>query len=207
MEVNILRNHELLSFGFTVMGAIALGAPLTAHADVAPTALASRPAANESATEAEPGVSRVAVKLGMGASTGLTNPGLDFWGTPGTALDLGLEFRLTRWLALRSDLEARSHGSLSWDLLGIKVNLPTPLVSPYASLSFSANVSNTQPSSDHLGLTGAVGLDLLFGRHFFVEAEVRARARGTQRDDLTPEHAYGTLPSVSALVSVGVAFL
>lgn len=110
----------------------------------------------------------------------------------------GIELRLTRWLSLRSDLEFRQQGR-TWDMLGVKLSLfPSSPVKPYASVSFSGNESYAHPGAFSFGLAGAGGLDVFFGKHFFLEAEVRYR--------MTPGKCCSDVPVLTGVVGGGVAF-
>ena len=117
------------------------------------------------------------------------------------ARSIGLEYRLSRRWALRSDLEYGS-GAL-WDVAGVKLSPLSGWFSPYASASVSGHSSPIERSgrvvgsSLEVGLVGALGVDLRFGRHFFLEGEGRYRVRSESCRDV---------PQYSALVGGGVAF-
>lgn len=144
-----------------------------------------------------PGV--LAVKYMPGASAGVSliddKPELNdlaFAHSP------GVELRLTRWLSLRSDLEFRQSGR-TWDMLGVKGSLfPRSPVKPYASVSFAGNERYANPGKYSFGFAAAAGLDVFFGKHFFLEAEVRYR--------LTPGACCSEVPSLTGVVGGGVAF-
>jgi hypothetical protein len=88
---------------------------------------------------------------------------------------IGLELRPLMWLSVRSDLEIGPNAS-SWDMLGLKLSLPNTFFRPYVSASVSGSVVYAKNDTVAFGLTGAAGLDLFFGRRFFLEAEARYRA-------------------------------
>ena len=89
----------------------------------------------------------------------------------------GLEARLSRWFALRSDVELRND-SRSFDVIGAKVWLAGGdwKVKPYLSASLSGTMADSRPNALTVGVVGAGGVDVFFGKHFFLEAEVRYRA-------------------------------
>jgi hypothetical protein len=141
----------------------------------------------------------LAIKYMPGVSSGvsLIDGDLDF-DTPAFAHSPGLELRLTRWLSLRSDLEFRRTGR-TWDMLGVKGSLfPTSPVKPYASISFAGNENYSNPGKYSFGFAAAAGLDVFFGKHFFLEAEVRYR--------VTPGDCCSEVPSLTGVVGGGVAF-
>jgi hypothetical protein len=115
----------------------------------------------------------------------------------GLAHSVGLEGRLTTWLGLRSDLELR-RDSRSWDVIGVKLWLPTSTFKPYVSASLAVTEAAAQPGRLHWGLVGAAGLDLWLGKHFFLEAELRYR--------VSPGDCCRAAPHVTGLVGAGVAF-
>lgn len=141
----------------------------------------------------------LALKYMPGASSDISlGAGRVGFDTVGFAHSPGIEFRLTRWLSLRSDLEFRQ-GGRTWDMLGVKLSLfPRSPVKPYASVSFGANENYLNPGKFSFGLAGAAGLDVFLGRYFFLEAEVRYRA--------TPGACCSDVPSLTAVVGGGVAF-
>ncbi len=141
----------------------------------------------------------LALKYMPGASTGLSSDHVGIQLTdPGFAHSAGLELRFTRWLSLRSDLEFR-RDSRTWDMLGAKVSLfPNSGVKPYASVSLAATELLAAPGRYSLGVAGAGGIDIFFGKHFFIEAEVRYR--------VTPGACCSEVPSVTGLIGGGVAF-
>ncbi len=140
----------------------------------------------------------LAVKYAPGASaTVAINPGVELGGW-GFTHSLGVEVRLARWLALRSDYELRQEGR-SWDLVGVKVwPFPGWVLKPYLSASLSGSEAWSDPGKYQLGMMAALGLDLFIGRHFFIEAEARYR--------VTPTDCCRQVPHLSALAGVGVAF-
>lgn len=144
-----------------------------------------------------PGI--LALKYMPGASseigTSESDPALS---SPTFAHSAGLELRIARWFALRSDLEFRKSGR-TWDMLGVKISLfPSSIIKPYASVSFSGNEAYANPGKFSFGLAAAGGLDLFIGRHFFLEAEVRYR--------VTPGNCCSEVPALTGLVGGGVAF-
>lgn len=120
------------------------------------------------------------------------------WGGAGFAHSLGLEVRLARWFALRSDLEFRP-GRRTWDMLGLKLSLfPSSWIKPYISASIGATEDVTRLGRYSLGISGAGGLDVFLGRYFFLEAEVRYR--------MTEDECCSAVPTLMGLVGGGVAF-
>ena len=115
---------------------------------------------------------------------------------PSLTHSFGLEARLTKWLALRSDFEQR-RGSRSWDVLGVKLSTTGDTLAPYASVSVSGSDSAAAPRRYQLGLVGALGLDFKLGRHFFIEAEARYR--------VAPDSCCRDVPQVTGTLGVGVA--
>ena len=143
------------------------------------------------------GPSHLALKYLPGLSSSVVLNDVLAVGRPGFAHSLGLEFRFYHWFALRSDFEMRA-ASRSWDVVGAKFSLPIPVLSPYLSGSISASEGYNAPGRYQLGAVAAAGLDLKFGRHFFIEAEARYR--------VAPGACCREEPQVSALVGAGVAF-
>jgi hypothetical protein len=141
----------------------------------------------------------LALKYMPGASSDISiNTGAFGFGDVGFAHSPGIELRITRWLSLRSDLEFRQ-GGRTWDMLGVKLSLfPSSPVKPYASVSFGANENYANPGKYSWGFVGAGGLDVFFGKHFFVEAEVRYR--------MTPGACCSEVPALTGLIGGGVAF-
>lgn len=111
----------------------------------------------------------------------------------------GLEARLSRWFALRSDVELRND-SRSFDVIGAKVWLAGAdwAVKPYLSASLSGTMADSRPNALTVGVVGAGGVDVFFGKHFFLEAEVRYRA--------LPGSCCTEVPQVTGVVGAGVAF-
>jgi hypothetical protein len=142
---------------------------------------------------------RLALKYMPGASATVALDEAGFRaGQPGFAHSPGLELRLANWFALRSDLEFRQD-SRTWDMLGAKLSLfPNSAVRPYASVSLGATELLADPGRYSLGVAGAGGLDVFFGRHFFLEAEVRYR--------VMPGACCSEVPSLTGVVGLGVAF-
>lgn len=145
-----------------------------------------------------PGFLAIKYMPGVSSTVALANDGKVDFGGPGFAHSPGLELRLTRWLSLRSDLEFRREGR-TWDMLGVKLSLlPNSPVKPYGSVSFSGNESYANPGKYSFGFAGAAGLDVMFGKHFFIEGEVRYR--------MTPGSCCSDVPVVAGVVGAGVAF-
>lgn len=111
----------------------------------------------------------------------------------------GLEARLSRWVALRSDVELRND-SRSFDVIGAKVWLAGAdwKVKPYLSASLSGTMADSRPNALSIGVVGAGGVDVFFGKHFFLEAEVRYRA--------LPGSCCTEVPQVTGVAGAGVAF-
>jgi hypothetical protein len=111
----------------------------------------------------------------------------------------GLEARLSRWFALRSDVELRND-SRSFDVIGAKVWLAGAdwKVKPYLSASLSGTTMDSRPNALVVGVVGAGGVDIFFGKHFFLEAEVRYRA--------LPGSCCTEVPQVTGVAGAGVAF-
>lgn len=111
----------------------------------------------------------------------------------------GLEARLSRWVALRSDVEFRND-SRSYDVLGAKLWLAGAdwQVKPYLSASLSGTTTAARPNALVIGAMGAAGLDVFIGKHFFLEAELRYRA--------LPGGCCAEVPQVTGVVGAGVAF-
>lgn len=144
-----------------------------------------------------PGFLALKYMPGVSSNVSVSNSSLGF-GDVGFAHSPGLELRITRWFSLRSDLEFRQ-GGRTWDMLGVKLSLfPNSPVKPYASVSFGANENYANPGKYSFGFAGAGGLDVFFGKHFFVEAEVRYR--------MTPGACCSEVPALTGLVGGGVAF-
>jgi hypothetical protein len=111
----------------------------------------------------------------------------------------GLEARLGRWVALRSDAEFRKD-SRSFDVIGAKLWLAGAdwKLKPYVSASLSGTVVDERPNALQIGVVGAAGLDIFFGKHFFLEAEVRYRS--------LPDGCCTNVPQLTAVAGAGVAF-
>ena len=143
------------------------------------------------------GPSHLAIKYLPGLSTSFVLNDVLAVERPRLAHSLGLELRFNHWLTLRSDYEMRA-ASHSWDIAGLKVSLPIPLIAPYVSASLSASEAYREPGRYQFGAVAAAGLDLKLGRHFFIEAEGRFR--------VAPGSCCREEPQVSALIGAGVAF-
>ncbi len=140
----------------------------------------------------------LALKWLGGPTSVVTFGGAPTLGVPTMGHSLGAEWRLADWAALRTDLDFRAAGT-SWDVLGFKLSAPSPVLSPYASVSLSGTSTALQPDRLQVGLMGALGLDLKLGRNFFLEGEVRYR--------VAPDSCCRDVPQVTGLVGGGVAFL
>lgn len=112
----------------------------------------------------------------------------------GFGLGAGVEVRLTDWFTLRSDVDFRKAGH-TIDFLGVKLSLPGRTWRPFATVSVSGDFPADKPGNSYLGATGAIGLDVVLTRNFFVTAE--ARARTTKEQPLTG----------AVVVGLGLAFL
>lgn len=154
-------------------------------------------------TVAAPQVDRPAL-LGLKYTPGFsgvfaTSPGtIGFTGARFTH-SAGLEARLSRWFALRSDVELRD-GSRSFDVIGAKVWLAGAewTAKPYLSASLSGTFADARPNALTVGVVGAGGLDVFFGKHFFLEAEVRYR--------VLPSSCCSDVPQLTGVAGAGVAF-
>jgi hypothetical protein len=143
--------------------------------------------------------SLLAIKYAPGASSPVAWATQPEFGGFGFAHSVGLELRLSRWFALRSDFEMRNTGR-SWDMLGLKVWLiPSWALKPYASVSVSGSEANSFPGKFQLGMSAALGVDLMIGKHFFIEAEARYRVSPTSE-------CCREVPTLTGLVGGGVAF-
>ena len=141
-----------------------------------------------------------ALKWSGGATSSVAyDNGLQF-GSAGFAQDIGLEVRLNRWFALTSDLELRPDGG-SWDMIGAKVWLiPHWALKPFAQVALAGSESYSLPGKFQLGLSAALGLDLFFGKHFFIEAEAKYRVSPGAGD------CCREVPHLAGTVGAGVAF-
>ena len=134
---------------------------------------------------------------GFSSNIGTADGKVDF-STPAFAHSPGVEFRLTRWLSLRSDLEFRKD-SRTWDVLGVKGSLfPRSPVKPYASVSFAINENLKNPGKYSFGFSAAAGMDIFIGKYFFLEAEARYR--------MTPGSCCSEVPTLAVVGGGGVAF-
>lgn len=144
-----------------------------------------------------PGFLALKYMPGVSATVAAPDGPIEF-GEPGFTHSPGLEFRLARWFSLRSDLEFRQQGR-TWDVLGAKVSLfPSSPVKPYASVSASINENLNNPGKFSFGFAGAAGIDVFFGKHFFLEAEARYR--------MTPGACCTEVPTLTGVIGGGVAF-
>lgn len=140
----------------------------------------------------------IALKYAPGASAAVD------WGSGagsfGITHSVGLEVRLSRWFALRSDFEMRPEGR-SWDMIGLKVWLFPPwALRPYGSVSLAGSEAYAAPGKYQLGVSAAAGADLFFGKHFFLEAEARYRVSPGAGE------CCREVPHLSVLIGGGVAF-
>ncbi len=164
---------------------------------VAPTPVVVNRAVPAPAVE---GPALIAIKYTPGFSGLFTG----FTGAPGFSTARfthsgGLEARLGRWVALRSDVEFRKD-SRSYDVIGAKLWLAGAdwKLKPYVSASLSGTVVDERPNALQIGVVGAAGLDIFFGKHFFLEAEVRYRS--------LPDACCTNVPQLTAVAGAGVAF-
>jgi hypothetical protein len=143
--------------------------------------------------------SLLAVKYAPGASSPVSfeSKQPEFGGI-GFAHSVGIEVRLSRWFALRSDFEMRNTGR-SWDMVGLKVSLPWWALKQYGSVSLSGSEALSFPGKYQLGMSAALGVDLTFGKHFFIEAEARYRVSPTSE-------CCREVPTLTGLIGAGVAF-
>jgi hypothetical protein len=116
----------------------------------------------------------------------------------GPSHTLGVEFRIARWLAMESDVEFRPNG-VTWDALGLKLwmfpgGFFRPFVAVRGALNFEPHASNRMS----LGVAGAAGVDLNFGKHFFLEAQASYR--------VLPGSCCGEVGHLTGQVGGGVAF-
>jgi hypothetical protein len=115
------------------------------------------------------------------------------------AHSLGVEWRMSRYFALRSDLEFRPT-SRSLDLVGLKFSLfPTWAIRPYLSASLAGNYVANDVRKWSVGVVGAGGLTLHLSRNFFLETEFRVRT--------SPEACCRETGQLDLLVGGGFAFL
>lgn len=140
----------------------------------------------------EPAEPLMAVKL-LGGGSGVVNTTSAKSDQPGLSGMLGVEVRLTEWLAVRSDLDLRANG-VSWDVAGLKLRGPW-FLSPYFSVSATVGLTGGHFS---LGPVGAAGLDLRLGRHFFLELEGAFR--------VSPGETLRRAGQVSVMAGLGYAF-
>lgn len=146
----------------------------------------------------------IGVKYQPGFSGLFTSSSTDSSATVGFAQGrfvhgVGLEARLSRWFALRSDVELRTE-SRSYDVIGAKVWLAGAdwKVKPFLSASLSGSEHDLRPNALAIGLVGSGGVDVFFGRHFFLTAEAKVRA--------SPGGCCNEGPRVTVGAGAGVAF-
>lgn len=172
-------------------------APLPPPPPVAPAPVVVAPVVVAQLPPQEEPFKRVAVKYQPGLSAVLDTQAKEF-GPPSFSNNFGAEFRISRYFALRGDVELRS-GARSWQIPGLKVSLfPNSRVHPFASASLAINQVDGVPANRvSLGLVGAVGLDITIFRWLFVTAEARYAVQ--------PGNCCA-LPRVTGLVGAGVQF-
>ncbi|MBL9037431.1 MAG: hypothetical protein JNG84_02845 [Archangium sp.] len=167
-------------------------------APVAPAPPPPPPPTVQAKVRDDDGPATIGLKYLPGSSSSLSATGSTVtFGQPGFAHSLGLEVRVNRWFAFRSDYERRAD-SHSWDALGVKLSVPTKVLSPYVSASLSGSEAYATANRFQLGAVGAIGVDLKVGRHFFFEAELRYRT--------TPSSCCRDVPQLTGLIGGGVAF-
>ncbi len=122
---------------------------------------------------------------------------------------VGLEYRMGRYLALRTDVQYSRDGAL-WDIAALKLSVfPNSFVRPFISGGLSGIRlvelgSGTRVDSTRLGVVAGAGLNLFFGKHVFLEAEAKFRHYS---DDPFNDMAVRNLSQWTALIGAGVAFL
>jgi hypothetical protein len=139
---------------------------------------------------------------------------------PINAGNVGLEYRFSNgYTALRSDFEYGLYGG-AWDFLSLKLSLfKHSWLRPYLSggvtgtniydHNLTTGITTKTPS---VGGVAAGGLDLFFGKHFFLEAEVKARvfAIPVGGQTTTPAGAtaenFSPTTQFSGMLGAGVAF-
>ncbi len=122
---------------------------------------------------------------------------------------VGLEYRFSRYWALRTDLQYSRDGAL-WDVAAAKFSLfPNSFFRPFASGGVSGIRlvelgTGTRVDSTRLGVVASAGLNLFFGKHVFLEAEGKFRH---YLDDPFNDMAVRNLSQWTVLIGGGVAFL
>lgn len=170
-------------------------APVPVVVPVAPAPVVVQPAPRP--VDNKPNFLALKYMPGFSSNIGSTDGKVDF-STPQFAHSPGVEFRLTRWLSLRSDLEFRK-SSRTWDALGVKGSLfPRSPVKPYASVSFAISENLANPGKYSFGFAAAAGMDIFIGKYFFLEAEARYR--------MSPGSCCSEVPTLAVVAGGGVAF-
>ncbi len=141
-------------------------------------------------------------------------------GFPLNAGSVGIEYRFpNRYWALRSDFEYGLYGG-AWDFVSLKLSLfPRSFLRPFVSAGVTGSnvydhniVTGVVTETPSLGGVAAAGLDVFFGKHFFLEAEVKGRAFvfGVGNQTTTPPGAtpapYTATTQFSGMLGAGVAF-
>jgi hypothetical protein len=180
--------------------AVVQGPPVVVSAPPPPVVAVAQPAApRPSARPESERPALIAVKYQPGLSGLLSaSPTSVGFSEGGFVHGGGLEARLTRWFALRSDVELNAKRR-AYDVLGAKLWLAGAewKVKPFVSASLSASESELRPRALSIGVVGSGGVDVFFGRHFFLTAEVKVRA--------APEACCST-PQVTGSAGAGLAF-
>jgi hypothetical protein len=117
---------------------------------------------------------------------------------------LGLEVRLSRWFALRTDVDF-SRGRRTFDALGAKLWLAGGewRVKPFISGGLSLTQLDARPQGVWVGYYGSAGLDIFVGKHLFFTAEARYRP---MPESCGCSATTAAVHQVSGVVGVGVAF-
>jgi hypothetical protein len=169
-------------------------------------------------------IPRLAVKWAPLGITNLQAPPSTSGGStnnfPINAGNVGLEYRFSNgYWAVRSDFEYGLYGG-AWDFLSLKLSLfKNSFLRPYLSggitgtnvydHNVSTGITTKTPS---VGGVAAGGLDLFLGKHFFIEAEVKARVfavpAGGQSTIPANQTASAFSPTsqFSGMLGAGVAF-
>jgi len=149
-------------------------APVVVRAAPAPVVRAAPAPVVERRVDDDDRPATLAAKY-LGGAVGRLQPGELRVNEVGTTGSFGLEYRVSRWFALRSDFEAHP-GGRSFDVVGGKLWLsPRGALRPYGSVSLAASDSTLEPGRLSFGAVGAAGVDLFLGKHVFFEAEARYR--------------------------------
>lgn len=130
---------------------------------------------------------------GLGGFTAVRAAEVTGRDSPGFAGMLGVEYRLTSWLSLRSDVDFRPNG-ISWDALGLKLRIPW-FIAPYVSVSATLGQAE---GAFTVGPVGAAGFDLRLGRSVYLELE------GAYR--ISPGEQVRRAGQYSVMAGIGWAF-